>query len=176
MGVSASPTEDNSQDAITDKDKVHLEFFPSLGARYTNAMNCDIQGTTKGAPPRVPLQLYLYPARSHLLTTHREKRFHISPLLANYTVKWLLMSCGFWWTTRIFFDVRHDGVNSCLLVVRLDRDNSWSLRFWTKLTYPHFTTQENLWFLFQEVKKKKKDRGLVLLCSNQNSVNSMMGN
>lgn len=42
---------------------------------------------------------------------------------------------------------------------------------------PHFTTQENLWFIFQEVKKKKKrDRGLVLLCSNQNPVNSMMGN
>lgn len=23
---------------------------------------------------------------------------------------------------------------------------------------PHFTTQENLWFIFQEVKKKKKER------------------
>lgn len=128
-------------------------------------------------PPSMPLQPYLHPARSHLLMMHREKRFHISPLLANYTVKWLFMSCAFWLTTWIFFDVRHDGDNSCLLVVRLDRDNSWSLRFWTKLTSPHFTTQENLWFILQEVlKKKKKDRGLVLLCSNQNSVNSMMGN
>lgn len=54
MDVSASPTEDNSQDAVTDKDKVHLEFFPSLGARYTNAMNCDTQDTTKYAPPAVP--------------------------------------------------------------------------------------------------------------------------
>lgn len=41
---------------------------------------------------------------------------------------------------------------------------------------PHFTTQENLWFIFQEVKKKKKTGGLVLLCLNQNPVNGMMGN
>lgn len=166
MGVSASPTEDNSQDAVTDKEKVHLEFLPSLIARYTNAMNCDRQDTTKGTPPAVPTPGQISLLRwedlrwdlLYVLTTHREKRFRISLLLANYTAKWLLMSCAFWWTTWIFFDVRHDGNNSCLLVVRLDRDNSWSLRFWTKLTYPHFTTQENLWFLFQEVKKKKKKK------------------
>lgn len=28
MSVSASSTENNSQDAVIDKDKVHLEFFP----------------------------------------------------------------------------------------------------------------------------------------------------
>ena len=25
---------------------------------------------------------------------------------------------------------------------------------------PHFTTEENLWFIFQEVKKKKKRQGI----------------
>lgn len=119
------------------------------------------------APPRVHHQGYPSSCtytRPDLTCWRRIKRFHISPLLANYTVKWLLMSCAFWGTTRIFFDVRHDGDNSCLLVVRLDRDNSWSLRFWAKLTCPHFTTQENLWFLFQEVKKKKKKTGDWCFC------------
>lgn len=70
MGVSASPTENNSQDAVIDKDKVHLEFFPIL-LEWGIQMPWTVILKT---PPSVPLQLYLHPARSHLLTMHREKR------------------------------------------------------------------------------------------------------
>lgn len=135
--------------------KGHFEFFPFLSEQGIQMPLTMMLKTL----PSFFLQLYLHLARSHLLKMHREKSSHVPP------VKWLLTSCAFWWTTWILLVVKHDGDNSCLLL-------HMTFEILDEANILYFTIQKNLWFICQEI---KQDRGLVLLDSNQNSVNSMMG-